>query len=62
MSGPKKLECFIILSWKGVPGTNTLAYWAHLKVKKKIKCCEIGPKLTNIRLKCKQVAVTNTLA
>jgi hypothetical protein len=25
-----KLECYITLGWKGLPGTNTRAYSAHL--------------------------------
>jgi len=25
-----KLECYITLDWKGITGSNTLAYWAHL--------------------------------
>ncbi len=29
MFGPNKLEDYIILGWKGLPGTKTLAYWAH---------------------------------
>jgi hypothetical protein len=28
-NGPHKLECYNKLSWKVMPGTNTLAYWAH---------------------------------
>ncbi len=35
-------ESFIILDWKGLPLTNTIAYRAHLKVMKKMKCCEYG--------------------
>ncbi len=31
--GSSKLECFLILGWRGLLGTNT-----HLKVTKKIKC------------------------
>ncbi len=27
-SGPNNLERYIPLSWKGLPGTNTLAFWA----------------------------------
>ena len=29
-----------VLGWKALPGTNTLAYWAHLQVTKKLKCCD----------------------
>jgi hypothetical protein len=43
MVGSNKLECYIILSWKCLPGTNTLAYRALLLDKKKMKCCEYGP-------------------
>jgi len=28
-NGPNKLECYIAVCWKGLPETNTLAYWAH---------------------------------
>jgi hypothetical protein len=28
MSGPEKIRGYIALGWKGMPGTNTLAYWA----------------------------------
>jgi hypothetical protein len=37
---PNKLECCITLGWKSLPGTNTLAYWAHCFVTEKMKCCE----------------------
>ncbi len=26
--------------WRGLAGKNTVAYWVHLKVMKKMKCCE----------------------
>jgi hypothetical protein len=29
-NGPNKLECYIIYVWKGLKGTNNLAYWANL--------------------------------
>ncbi len=25
-----ELECYMRLGWKGLPGTNSLAYWVHL--------------------------------
>ncbi len=34
--------------WKGLPGTNTLAYFARSKVTKKIKCCKICPRSLQI--------------
>ncbi len=37
---PNKLQRYITL-----PGTNTIAYSAHLEVRRKIKCCEYGPSL-----------------
>jgi hypothetical protein len=40
---PNKLTCFITLGWKGLQETNTLAYWAHLNITKKMKCREYGP-------------------
>jgi len=30
MNGPNTSECYVTLGWKGLPGTNTVAYWAHL--------------------------------
>ncbi len=38
-----KLECYIALWWKGLAGTNTLAYWAHYWVAK-MKCCNYDPR------------------
>ncbi len=38
MNEPNKLECYITLGWKVLPGKNTLAYFAHLHVLKKMKC------------------------
>jgi hypothetical protein len=35
MNGPNKLECYITLSWKGFPGTNSLAYWANRELQRK---------------------------
>jgi hypothetical protein len=35
-----RLECYIILDFEGLLETNTLAYCAHLKVRKNMKCCE----------------------
>jgi len=29
MNGPQQLEFYITLGWKGLPGKNTLAIWAH---------------------------------
>ncbi len=42
-NGPTKLECYITQSWKGLPGTNTPAWWAHSSVAEKMRCCEYGP-------------------
>ncbi len=39
---PNKLECYITLGLKGLPLTNTLAYWQHSEVTKKMKCFEYG--------------------
>jgi len=38
-----KLEYYIILSWKGLGGANSLAFWVWPKVTNKIKCCAYGP-------------------
>ncbi len=40
--GPNKLECYILLGF--FKEKNTVAYWAHSWVAKKIKCCEYGPR------------------
>ncbi len=42
-NGSYKLQHYITLGWKGLPGTNTLANWAHSYVSKKMKCCECDP-------------------
>ncbi len=34
MNGLTKLECHITQGWKGLQGTNTLAYWLHKLVMK----------------------------
>ncbi len=39
-----ELQCYMTLVIKGLPGINTLAYWAHSKVTKKIKFCEYCPR------------------
>jgi hypothetical protein len=36
-NGPKR---YITLDWRGLPGTKYKAYWDHLKVSNKMKCCE----------------------
>ncbi len=36
-------ECYIALFWVLLPGTNTLAYLAHLEVRKKMKSCRYSP-------------------
>ncbi len=38
-----KLKRCIKLGWNGLPETNTQTYWAHLKVKRTIVCCEYSP-------------------
>jgi hypothetical protein len=41
MNEPSKPECYITQGWNGLLGTNTLAYWAHALVMKKVKLCEL---------------------
>jgi len=43
MNVPKKLGHYTTLGLKGLPMTNTLAYWPHLEVTKIMRCCEYGP-------------------
>jgi hypothetical protein len=47
-----KVECYITLGWKGLSGANTLAYWAHPKVTKKMECCEYSTRLQALPTKC----------
>jgi hypothetical protein len=37
-NGPNKLECLPLASISSLVKCNTLAYWAHSKVMKKLKC------------------------
>jgi hypothetical protein len=30
MNRPNKSECYVTVGCKGLPGTNTVVYWAHL--------------------------------
>jgi hypothetical protein len=39
---PDTLDCYITLAKKGLPGTNTLAFWCHSLFMNKIKCCVFG--------------------
>jgi hypothetical protein len=41
---PTELECSITLGWKVLSQTNTLAFWAHLYVPKKMKFFENSPR------------------
>jgi hypothetical protein len=41
-NGPKKPEHCILLGWKGLALKNNLAYWVHLQVTKKLRCCKYG--------------------
>jgi hypothetical protein len=36
MNGPKKLDCYISLVWKGLPGKNALGYWTQSLVARKM--------------------------
>ncbi len=49
-NGANKLECYISISRKGSQRTSTLAYWACLKVMKKMKSYEyqVWPLLPNV--------------
>jgi hypothetical protein len=40
MNEPTKLEGYITTGWKCLLVTSTLAYCTHLKVLRKVKCCE----------------------
>ncbi len=44
MNETNKLERYITLGWKGLLGTDILAYSIHSEVTKKIKCCEYSPR------------------
>ncbi len=65
-------KCYITLGWRGLQGTNTLAYWVNSWVIKKMKCCEYGPRSlhllwgtvrSSLADSCQNsLPVTNTLA
>ncbi len=40
MNGPNKLDRYIIQGQRSFPRTTIQAYWAHLYVRKKMKCCK----------------------
>jgi len=40
MNGINKLEHYITLGLKGLPGANTQVYWTYPNVMKKMKHCE----------------------
>jgi hypothetical protein len=42
MIGPDKLECYITISWKGLPVTNRLPYQDHVKVTNNVNTTQ-GP-------------------
>ncbi len=43
MNGPNELDYYITLNWKSLPGANTVAYWTHSFVKKKMNLIEYSP-------------------
>ncbi len=43
VNGLNNPECYITLSRKGSPWTNTEAFWAHSLATNKMKCCKYGP-------------------
>ncbi len=59
---PNKLEWCITLGNKALPSENTLAYWALLKVMKKMKCCEYNTRLLGSSWPCKPKNRPNRLA
>ncbi len=40
MNVPNKLECLKKENYSDLVYSNALAYWADIKVTKKMKCCE----------------------
>ncbi len=50
MNGSNKLECYITLAWKCLPGTSTLGYWTYLSVSKKMKCYEYDPLILSVSI------------
>jgi hypothetical protein len=58
-NGPKRLEYYITLGRKGLPRTNTLAYWAHFIIYREDEVCEYDSLLANVRLGWRWLAVTN---
>jgi hypothetical protein len=39
MNMPNELECYIAIGLKGLPGTNTLAYYVHSYITNKNEMC-----------------------
>jgi activator of HSP90 ATPase len=44
------LECYFALGWKDLPGTNSLAYWAHSYFRKKLKSCEYDSNVAKLEI------------
>ncbi len=42
--GPISLTVILHMARLDCQGKNTLAYWTHLQVRKKLMCCEYGPR------------------
>jgi hypothetical protein len=48
MNGPNKLDHYITLGWKGLPGTITLAYWIHSILESKCSVVDMHPAATQL--------------
>ncbi len=59
MNGLNKLVCYITLTWKGLQGTNTQAYLAHLQIK--IEMLWIWGCIHNTLFSLKHINVFNKL-
>ncbi len=50
MNGPNYLVCLSPATHSSLQG-NSVSYWAHLQVTKKIKCCEKSPRCQMLRIR-----------
>jgi hypothetical protein len=48
ISGANKLDHYISLGWKGLQGTNTLAYWAHSFTERKCSVVDMTSAATEL--------------
>jgi hypothetical protein len=48
MNGLNKLDHYIPLGWRGLPGTKALAYWPHSILESKCSVVDMHPAATQL--------------